>query len=416
MTMAFHEPMQTLFSGDPPKAEPCRRDGMPDDGCFVTTEKVGRMGIVNQGVVFQGEANTDRSSACFPSICVLPTGRWLCAFRISPKKADAFPQNVAVCRSDDEGRSWSTPAQPFHAPPIRGVAGAFRVAQLTALGGRRAAAVLYWVDASDPILPFFNEQTEGLLDSRIFLTFSEDGGENWSTPRLLDTTPYTMPTPITGPILPLANGEWALQFETNKTYHDTSVWRHASVLMFSRDGGRTWPEHVKVFEDPDARFFHWDQRPSVLPDGTILDVFWSFDRGEARYLNIHARSSRDHGRTWSPLWDTGVPGQPAPVVPLSDGKLALVYVDRTTAPKIAIRISRDGGKSWPAATERTIYDSALSAQERNKNTMQDAWSEMSAFSVGLPYTARLGDGDVLAVFYAGPSTHHTAIRWVHIHP
>ena len=374
------------------------------------------MNIVDRGLVYLGDEGSDRSSACFHGVCVLPSGRWLVGFRAAPKKADALPQRVLVTWSDDEGKTWSPPTEPWAAPPLNGAAGAWRAGQPTALGGDRVVMVLYWVDASDPGLPFFNEETEGLLDSRIFLTLSEDAGQTWSQPRLLDTSPFTMPTPITGPILILPNGEWALQFETNKPYHDSSVWHHKSVLMYSSDEGRTWPEFVEVAADPEAQVFYWDQRPRVLADQSLLDVFWTFDRQRAEYLCIHARTSTDNGRTWSELWDTGVPGQPAPPVSLPNGRIVMPYVDRQGAPIIKARTSGDGGRTWPDATETALDDRLNQSQEGGKASMQDAWSEMTAFSVGLPTAAGLPAGDVLVVYYAGPAPDHTGIYWVRIEP
>lgn len=372
------------------------------------------MRIVDRGVVFLGKDGGTRSSACFHGACALPGGRWLVAFRAAPKKADTYPQCVLVTWSDDQGATWSAPAEPCAVQPVSGVPGAWRAGQPTALGGRRVAMVLYWVDASDPQRPFFNETTEGLLDSRIFLTVSEDAGQTWSAPRLLDTAPFTMPTPITGPLLVLPDGQWALQFETNKRYNDTSVWRHKSVLMFSRDEGRTWPESAVVAADPAARIFYWDQRPGVLADGRMLDVFWTFDRQRAVYLTIHAQVSEDGGRTWSGPWDTGVPGQPAPPVSLPDGRIAMPYVDRQGTPAVKLRVSADGARSWPASTELVLDDRLHRAQQGGKSSMQDAWSEMAAFSVGLPTTVQLPGGDVLVVYYAGPNPDHTGLYWVRL--
>ena len=46
--------------------------------------------------------------------------------------------------------------------------------------------------------------------------------------------------------------------------------------------------------------------------------------------------------------------------------------------------------------------------------MEDAWAEMGQFSMGLPATAQLSNGDILAVYYAGPETDQTTIEWVRI--
>lgn len=366
------------------------------------------MRIIHRGIVFPSRPDSDQQSCAFPQVAVLPGGRWLVGCRCACTKGGKEGQHVRLALSDDDGATWCA-ITPFTAPKLDGKPGQFRALGLTALGGARVLATLYWVDHSDPSLPFFNEQTEGLLDSRIMLAESADGGETWTAPALLDTTPFTVPTPITGPVLLLPDGEWVCQFETNKPYDDESTWVHRSVLIFSRDGGRTWPRHSIVTEDP--RIFYWDQRPQVLPDGRIVDLFWTYDNGAATYLNIHARASTDGGRTWSALWDTGVPGQPAPVAPLGDGRLAMVYVDRTGAPAIRCRISADGGRTWPTESTQTLYESVLPSQTVRKDGMADAWAEMGKFSVGLPATASLPNGDLLVVYYAGADTDHTSVEW-----
>jgi len=366
--------------------------------------------VADRGIVFMGRAGTDSQSCAFPALCVTPGGRWVCAFRAAPMKSPLEGQHVLLTWSDDEGRSWREPFAPFAPPEVDGKAGLFRTACLTPLGGHRLLAVVCWVDNSEPGLPFFNEETEGLLDTRIFLSWSDDDGESWSEPRLVDTSPYRVPTAITGPVLRFSDGELALQFELNKHYNDLSDWHHASVLMFSRDGGNTWPRHTLASSDPQNKVFYWDQRPS-LANGSILDVFWTFDREKSAYLNMHARESADRGVTWSKMWDTGIPGQPSAPQLLPDGRVALCYVDRTGATIIKMRVSDDGGKSWPASTELTVFGSDSGSQTEAKKSMQDAWSEMGKFSIGLPATALLPGGDVLVVYYAGPETDVTGIHW-----
>jgi hypothetical protein len=149
-------------------------------------------------------------------------------------------------------------------------------------------------------------------------------------------------------------------------------------------------------------------------DGRILDLFWTYDRQAAAYLNIHARESGDHGRTWSELWDTGVPGQPAPPVPLPDGTVGMVYVDRTAAPVIKMRTSPDQGRSWPDDSEVVIHEASVASQTWKKGSMQDAWAEMGKFSVGLPATAVAPNVDILVVYYSGPVTDQTDVLWARL--
>lgn len=403
------------------------------------------MKIIDRGIVFKAQKDTNRQSCAFPGICVLPSGRWICTFRAAPKKEPIEGQHVLLTISDDMGKTWTKPTAPFPALELNGKYGLIRGAMLTSLDNGEVLAVLCWVDHSEPRLAFFNEDTEGLLDTQILLSRSLDYGESWSRPEKVNPAPFDVPVPITGPILALKNGELACQFELNKHYYDTAEWRHSSVMIFSKDRGKSWYNHSIASNDPENRIFYWDQRPGVLNDGRILNLFWTFDRKEAVYLNIHARESLDNGKTWSEMWDTGVPGQPAPPISISNNgieeeknkinienicktgrtskiseksKIAMVYVDRTNNPMIKLRLSEDKGRTWPEETELTLYDSIsdlkIGTQTIDKKTMQDAWSEMGKFSVGLPTTALLKDGTILTVYYSGIHTDLTNICWVRV--
>jgi hypothetical protein len=372
------------------------------------------MRVISEGIVFASRAGTQQSSCAFSSIAVLGNGRWLCSCRVAPEKAAMRSQTVMLCGSDDEGRTWSPPSEPLSAPIVAGKPGRFRAAGLTALGESRVLATLYWVDDSDPSRPFFNTTTQGLVDSKIFQSVSHDGGTTWTSPTQVDTSPFDQPTPITGPTLVLPNGRWACQFELNKSYDDESEWHHSSVLIFSDNHGQTWTQHVLTSDDPTNRIFYWDQRPAVLDAGRLLDVFWTYDNVAATYLNIHARESLDGGCTWSAMWDTAVPGQPAPPVALADERIAMVYVDRTATPIIKARLSSDGGRTWPASSETIIAKPGTSNQTREKASMQDAWSEMQEFSIGLPATAKLNDREFLVTYYSGPRTDETSVHWARV--
>ena len=372
------------------------------------------MKLAQEGYVARAADQETGTSLAFPGICVLPGGRWIATFRIAPKKTPLAGQDVCITWSDDYGRTWSKPGRPFIPPQLDGRKGTFRTGYLTAMPDGSVLAVLTWVEDPGTGVPYFNEETEGLLDSQVFLACSSDRGQTWSDPQAAVIQGFPVPIPTTGPLLALDHGALACQFEVNKPYYDTSPWHHASVIALSGDGGKTWPDHRIISRDPENRIFYWDQRISQCRDKRLLDLFWTYDRQDARYLSIHARESLDCGRNWSEIWDTEVPGQPAAPVFVQGDRICMVYVDRTASPMIKARLSSDLGRTWPPETEITLYTSAGRSQETHKESMQDAWAEMGKFSVGLPATARAADGDVLAVFYEGPETDITNIRWVRI--
>jgi len=323
---------------------------------------------------------------------------------------------VALCWSDDQGVTWSKPWVPFSSAQVEGNLGLFRSMQMTSLGQDRVVAALCWVVHTDPSLPFFNTQTEGLLDTKIFLTESNNAGETWSEPRLVEDFPhFHLPTPITGPPLILSDGTMAIQYEVNKPYYETSPWEHSSVLIYSSDGGMTWDRTDVVSHDPANKIFYWDQRPSLMQDGRILDLFWTYDNVAATYLPIHSRIQNVPLGNWGPLVQTTVPGQPAPAVDFGEGTVAMVYMDRSGVPELKLRISNDDGVTWPSAGEVVLYrHDSTGSQTWNKGSMDDAWAEMGKFSVGLPDTAKTPEGSLLVVYYAGRDTDYTGIHWINI--
>lgn len=373
------------------------------------------MKIIQQGIVAHSQPGTDTQSCAFPGICLLPSGRWLVTFRAAPTKAGMQDQHPRVCWSDDSGKTWSEPIRPFQPPSHGTTPGSFRTAYATLLADGMLLAALCWVDDTDPTKEFFNEETEGLLDTRICLSRSNDSGATWSPAAFVETAPLDMPIPLTGPILNLGGTAGketlAIQIELNKPYLDPAPWRHRSMLLLSEDSGHTWTKQIVTSDDPQLQVFYWDQRPSSTGEGELLDLFWTFDRSTGEYLNIHARRSENNAHDWSPLWDTGVPGQPAPAVRLTDGRLAMVYVDRTAAPTIKLRTSDDNGHHWSAETELTLFAQQKAQDLSRPGDMQTAWNEMYDYALGLPTTTLLPNGDMLVVFYAGPSGNQTNIHW-----
>ena len=376
------------------------------------------MQIIDQGVVAESCVGTDAQSLAFPGVCVLSSGRWLVSYRAAPAKAGLLGQHPRVCWSDDEGASWSTGIRQFQPPKLEGIPGSFRTAYATRLLDGTLLAALCWVDDSEPTKDFFNEATEGLLDTRICLSRSSDDGQSWSEATFVDTGALDMPVPLTGPILHLGGeagtDKLAIQIELNKAYEDPEPWHHRSMMLFSEDSGLSWREQVVTSDDPERRIFYWDQRPSVMGEGELLDLFWTFDRERGEYLNIHARQSKNYGRDWSPLWDTGVPGQPAPALRIADDRLVMVIVDRASAPTIKLRVSEDRGRSWPVETEMILFAQQRGEDLSRPGDMQTAWNEMYEYALGLPMTTLLPDGDVLLVFYSGPRGDETSIHWMRL--
>lgn len=374
------------------------------------------MTILSTGTVI-ASGNSLLGHCCFASSCVLPGGRWLVAYRDAVDK-ESKQQHCMLRWSDDQGRTWSSPIEPFAKTDyVPDRIGSPRSVALTRMGGTRVLATLAWLDTSNPARAFFDHESEALEDMLLLWSVSENGGATWSRPQLIDTGEYaTFSTPSTGPTLISPAGDWICHFELNKRYGQSGDWRHLPVVTFSRDQGRTWSGATPCACAPDNRIYYWDQRPAFIGGKTILNPFWTFDRTTGQYLSIHASISRDAGRTWSPPFDTGIPGQPANPVRLPDGRIVLVHVNREGLPDLRYRVSDDNGQTWPAATECVIASAKPVRSTTTRANASDAWNEMVAFNFGLPAAAGLGDGRILVTYYAAQASDKPDIAWLVIAP
>jgi hypothetical protein len=380
--------------------------------------RTGELQIVDRGTLVRSGDGPDGNSCAFPSVAVLPGGRWLVGYRASSRKGDEGDQHIRLTWSDDEGRSWHGPTRPFEAPTLNGRPGRFRMGCLEPLGGDSVLIALAWQDYGDPDRPVFNPKSDGgTVDFKSFFAISGDRGLTWSEMTEVDRSPFhNVPTPLTGPIRVLPNGDWACQMETNKPYEHSGQWDLAAVMKFSSDGGRTWPRHVKHAWDPSQRLIFGDARPRVMRDDSLLSFYWTFDSKTGLMRNIHAARSTDMGRTWTAPWDTGVPGQAAPPISLPHGVVALAYVDRTSVPTIKVRLSADGGQTFADESELIVQKSLIPERRHGDHTDVNSWiNDIGKYAIGLPDTAPLAnDGEFLLVYYNGPDQDHTDLEWARL--
>ncbi len=366
------------------------------------------MRIIKRGFIPKPQEDKHFRSNTFPCMVKLPSGRWLAAFKAAEIKGDCAFQHAVMTWSDDEGETWVTPFEPVKLPAIDGVPGLSRIMYFLPLGGSGVLMVVNWIDNSDPAKPYYNPDEESLKNTQIFFSISGDDGENWSEVRHMAIPGIGDPVPLTGPPLQLADGRLICQFEINKREGDPAPWIHKSAMIFSGDGGNTWTDVAIVTEV--KNMYYWDQRPAVLADGkSVINFFWTLDGKKQEYSTIHGRESPDGGKTWGDFWDTGIYGQPGQPVDLGDGRIATISIDRTVKPLITVRTTRDRGRTYDDAL--VVYDGTHENQDSRHVSLNDAWAEMINFSVGHPGLLHLGNGEMLAFYYAGEHTDLTRIEF-----
>ncbi len=350
--------------------------------------------------------------ASHPSLTRLSDGRLLLIHRVGSAKW-APNGNLHFAESADEGRTWELLGILFDGT-INGKPAEGRLGMAAEVEPGRILLVSAWVDRSDPNTPLVNEETEGLLPIGLWLSESTDGGRTWDGRRPLDVSPLIQPFPGSPPLM-LPDGRLAVIFETYKHYTDPEPWIHKEGIVFSGDGGRTWGQGHLVPVALGGNPVHWDHRMTVLPDGTLLDLFW-LDSRERRFDNwIYSMTSSDCGRTWSEPTPTGIPGQMAVPLALADGRVMMIYVCRDTPPSIRGRLSEDGGKTWDACDECVLYAHRVADLEASRDAKDfgEYISSMKSWSFGWPSAVQLPGGDVVFVHYAGDE-HTGAIHCVRV--
>ena len=382
------------------------------------------MRIIDRGTIFDATAAPPERRFCtVPSLVRLENGRLVAALRAGSSK-DAADEDTLVLVSDDNAATWRLVYRGFgDLPPGRG---RIRAAGLTPIGGDRLVACLTCVDRSDPALPLFDPQTEGILPTRTLLAASADAGESWAVLGEVPLAPHTGHA-ITGAILPLRDGRMALPYEAWKAWGDTRPGRHHAALRLTGPGGlRTaeepaawpsqWPELAIVAHHPQGEVLYWDQRLTVAPDtGELIAMLWTHDQRAGRDLDIHITWSAADARQWTAPASTGITGQICAPLALGGGRVFAAYVHRHNPPSLRAILSDDFGRTWTAANELVFYDKARGGESGMgvSRDFADYWADMSIWTFGHPEPLLLPNGDVMVAYYAGDAT-AMGIHWVRI--
>jgi len=179
--------------------------------------------------------------------------------------------------------------------------------------------------------------------ARIMAKWSEDEGENWSAPFLVQDNIGKLNV-MEANLLRLPSGRVLLSFlqKDSEGYGDTAGGLLHAMLIHSDDECRTWSDISQITEG-DAYWCGTNDRFVRLSTGRILLPIGEFHSG------CHVWLSDDDGATWR----KGKQGLHPPegqryaeptVVELADGTVAMFI--RTDLGRIHIAHSQDGGDTW----------------------------------------------------------------------
>ena len=297
-----------------------------------------------------------------------------------------------ICRSEDQGKSWTSP-QVVNDSPLDD-----RDAGLLSLGDNqllltwfttdnRRSSALRHMELGDKIQAerwgegFARVSDELVADwAGAWVRRSQDGGLSWDEPKkIMLTTPHGPIKLRTGVLLFL--GKYFADMDA------FSAGEGPIAAMLSSDGGREWevlgtvPLSRKSVENQNH-----EAHVSELPDGRLLGLIrvedaegYPIDEAGLDSFSLVQTISDDRGRSWSEPVSLGFHGSPPHLLAHSSGALICTYGYRKPPYGQRAMISRDGGEHWQ-------YDLVL----RDDGPSSD---------LGYPSSIELKDGSIFTVYY-----------------
>ncbi len=362
--------------------------------------------VQSKGTIFEAtEDCPQRQAAFFGELFRADDGTIHVVFQAGAVK-HAADSKLVIFSSRDEGETWRE--RPHQLPAtFRGVP----VSQALGILARQSdGALLLFAtlfDRTDPQRPIFHPETEALLPSFLVVASSPDEGESWSEWTELETPGYEGCS-LTGPVLDWGDGSFALPFESWMADQP-----HRACLM-EFDGKSLSPSEIRVLaSDPTGRRCFWDQRLCRgAGEREVLGCFWTHDREAKRDLPVHFLRADLAGEIPAPL-PTGIKGQIAAPVLLSDGRLLALVVERESkVGTIQLHESADGGKTWQPGPIVHEHSEAALLRTKGGEDIEFAayWEDMGKWSFGHPALLDLGNGGILCTYYAG-TPQRLGIHW-----
>ena len=345
-------------------------------------------------------AANDLNTVCdFPSSTILDGGHIVVIYRRGTAK-HSHDGIFVIQSSSDRGRSWTEPRIAFDGrsfdPPHTAVTGGMCQARDGTL-----VFSFFTVEGLQRGVEMFGE-VGFKLPRRIFTAWSDDGGATWSEP-----TPYRYPnmplSAITEKPFVLPDGEICMPIEY---YSSDLVCRTA--MAFSGDHGRAFSiPPVHIIGDLTNQVNFGDARFSVLPDGRILTLLWTFLQASGETIEVHRAHSSDWGRTWTDPESIGFVGQVTNPLSLPTGEVIAVSNYRLPPEGIRLWHSFDGGITWDTDHPLQMWDAGEGrilgqsiTQVTARSQSEDVWASLAGFGFGTPDLVYLDDETILMSYYA----------------
>jgi Neuraminidase (sialidase) len=335
---------------------------------WISVAAMAQQPLFETGYVAQSNSQQFVTNA-YPVIARLASGRLLCVFSVSGTEKPA-KLKIASSISDDNGKTWSSPAILFDHP------GDEDADPNLLVDGNRVLAF----STSVPL-------PARIAVSKIYMRASSDG-VHWGDEQLLNS-PHKY---IAGKIhqghrlkdgtliISYAWDTWADQGMPPATEGEMNI--KAGVLR-STDDGKTWKPGADLYADIPKKSPHAvsgldEAAVVVLGDGRLMTLM------RTSGTKLYQAWSKDGGLTWDTPRESTLTAHnsPAALWKLDNSNDVLVVWDNSPTGRtpLAAALSKDGGRTWSepkvivdtAGPEQASYPSAVQAKD---GTLIAVWQQ-----------------------------------------
>ncbi len=340
-----------------------------------------------------GSGRLDERESAFPQAVQLPDGDVLCSFSVGDGPSANGGSDWA--RSADGGETWTLEGTILPPTSDPDTTNALKLtispdgAMVYAYGSR---------SYSKPGAAFGEDRKEPVFCR------STDGGRTWSAPQVIPT-PDDYDLEISHGIVPLSSGRL---LAPSATLPSTDRLGEQVLVAISDDGGKSWPKHSVVMQDPNKRFGYFEQKLAEFGSGRVISTCWTVTLGDVVDQPDSYSISNDGGSRWSEPVSTGVYGQTMTPVPLGGDQLLVLYNRRYGEQGVMMDLVTVTEETWTAHYEDVMYDAQASRQR--PEGLDSGVQEFGGFEFGFPTAIRLQDGTFLATHWSRENGKF-GIRW-----
>jgi len=333
--------------------------------------------------------------------CRLKNGDLVCVYRQGSAKHSRDGVLIAQ-RSTDAGINWSDPVSVFEglkeSPPESVHSGVVCQAADGAV-----LAIFKTVEARNPEAYIFSEEGRQ-IPQRLYVSRSTDEGRTWPAPAEHKLIGAPRDTAVgTRPLL-LSDGGLLIPVEATGQHGQQII-----LGVFSSDGGITLQPVITCAEDTTGQVGYGDARLTLLHDGRIVMLTWTYLNATEETIAVHGCVSADRGRTWTKPASTGVESQIMTPLALDAVNLIAASTVRTNPEGIRLWYSSNAGETWNTESVIQMWDpheeklkgTGLKLEHvTSKVAPEKIWESLPGFSFGTPDLVQLDENLCLLTYYA----------------